>query len=487
MLHKVGKRTVSVSAVSDGQPAADAPRRFIGGEHEARTTRRRQQTVKRYEAMSNIGTASLNVQGNRPMGNLRSSNAAMYQPSAKGASKSIQLRIDVPLLLVVITLSIFGLIMVYSASYDYSFNWYGDPGMMFRRQLTWFVLGIVAATVMVFFDYHRWRQIVVPVMGITIALLLGVLFINEVLNGASRTIYRGSVQPSELAKIITVIYLAVWLYARREQLGDLSFGLIPLAGILGILGGLIVLQPDLSAVITIFILGGLMFFLAGGDMRQIVLLLIIAFLVGFIVVQFSPTGSSRVQDYLAGLKDPTEGAYQVRRAFEAFVRGGWFGAGIGRAETKLTGLPVPPTDSIFAVVGEESGVAGAMALIGLYVALLWRGMTIARRAPDEMGALLAVGLTLWLSLEAFINMAVMVNLLPFAGNALPFISAGGSNLLVSMAAIGILLNISRLSEKRKEENGRFFYAVTHLRGRDGGRRVSSPNRTASTSNRKSSG
>ena len=141
---------------------------------------------------------------------------------------------------------------------------------------------------------------------------------------APRAIYRGSIQPSELAKIVTVIYLAVWLFARREQLGDLGFGLFPLAGILGILGGLIVLQPDLSAVITIFILGGLMFFLAGGDMRQIALLLIIALLIGFIIVQFSPTGSSRIQDYLAGLKDPTEGAYQVRRAFEAFVRGGWF-------------------------------------------------------------------------------------------------------------------------------------------------------------------
>ena len=173
------------------------------------------------------------------------------------------------------------------------------------------------------------------------------------------------------------------------------------------------------------------------------------------------------------------GSYHVRWAFEAFVKGGWFGVGIGKAETKLIGLPVPPTDSIFAVVGEETGVFGALSLVGLYVLLLWRGLTISRRAPDQLGALLAAGLSLWIALEAFINMAVMVNLLPFAGNALPLISSGGSNMIVSLAAIGILLNISRLSERKKEENGKLFDAVVDLRRRDRRRSVSSAGRAAS--------
>jgi cell division protein FtsW len=146
--------------------------------------------------------------------------------------------------------------------------------------------------------------------------------------------------------------------------------------------------------------------------------------------------------------------------------------------TKLTGLPVPPTDSIFAVVGEETGLLGSGLLVTLYVALLWRGLLIARRAPDDLGALLAAGLTLWITLEAFVNMAVMVNLVPFAGNALPFMSAGGSNLVVTLAAIGILLNISRQSERTNEENGRLFSAVVDLRRRDGRRRVPRPRRTA---------
>ena len=197
----------------------------------------------------------------------------------------------------------------------------------------------------------------------------------------------------------------------------------------------------------------------------------------------SPTGSQRIADYIAGIKDPTESSYHVRRAFEAFVKGGWFGVGLGRAETKMTGLPVPPTDSIFAVVGEETGVFGALALVGLYVTFLWRGLTISRRAPDQMGALLAAGLSLWIAWEAFVNMAVMVSLLPFAGNALPLISAGGSNMIVTMAAIGTLMNISRQSEKQKEENGRLFHAVVNLRGRDRRRSISSAGRAPSATGR----
>jgi cell division protein FtsW len=179
------------------------------------------------------------------------------------------------------------------------------------------------------------------------------------------------------------------------------------------------------------------------------------------------------------LKDPTNASYHVQRSLEAFVNGGWFGVGIGNARTKLTGLPVPPTDSIFAVIGEETGVLGSATLVGLYVVLMWRGLGIARRAPDQLGTLLAAGLSLWISMEALVNMAVMLNLLPFAGNALPFISAGGSNLVVSLAAIGILMNISRLSVRVKEKEGRSFIAVVDLRGRNRRRRVSRSRRAAS--------
>jgi len=396
-----------------------------------------------------------------------------------GAGKPRRISYDLPLMVVIIALCAFGLLMVYSASWDFSFAVYKDAAFMFNRQLLWLALGVLLSLLLSRLDYHWWRRLVVPVMIVTIVMLIGVLVINEVRLGASRTIAQGSVQPSELAKVITVIYLSVWLYSKRQYLHDLSLGLMPLAVILGIIGGLIYLQPDLSATGTIFLLGGLLFFLAGGDLKQIGILLIVAIVVGWFVVQLSATGRSRLGDYWLGIQDPTQASYHVRRSFEAIVKGGWFGTGLGRATTKVTGLPVPPTDSIFAVIAEEFGVFGALVVVSLYGALIWRGLRIAHKAPDMLGSLLATGLTFWLGTEAVINMMVMVGLLPFAGNALPFISAGGSNLTASLAAIGILMNISRQSgtQEPAEEQWRNFNATVDLRRRNGGRGVSRSRRT----------
>jgi cell division protein FtsW len=398
--------------------------------------------------------------------------------------RSIQLGIDVPLVLIVCTLSVFGIVMVYSASWDYSMTvLLQSPNYMFTRQLMFMALGIGVASILTFFDYHRYKKLAIFAMVGTILLLLVVLIVNEVINNAARTIFEGSGQPSEVAKLVVVIYLSVWLSARRDQLSDVSFGLIPLAVILGILGGLIFAQPDLSAATTIFLLGGLLFFLAGGDLRQITFLLIIGLIVGFIVFRFHPTGSQRVADYLVSIKDLTQAPMHLSRSLEALVKGGWFGVGIGRADTKLTGLPVPPTDSIFAVVGEETGLVGATTVVILYIVLMWRGLKIAQRAPDGLGRLLAAGLSLWLATEAFINMAVIVGLVPFAGNALPFISAGGSSLLVSMAAVGILLNISRVSTRMQETEEKTFDSVVDMRWRDRRWGVSRAGRPSSASRR----
>ena len=395
---------------------------------------------------------------------------------AKGLARGV----DMPMLLTVVALLVFGLIMLYSASFDFSFNEYGSSSFMFLRQVKWMSLGILAAFVLSVFDYHQWRRLVVVAMLGTIGLLITVLVINEIRLGASRTLFEGSYQPSELAKLVAVIYLSVWLYAKRQSLHDVSFGLIPLGVILGIIGGLIYLQPDLSAAGTVLILGGLLFFLAGADIKQIIFLLLLAVVMGWVIVQFSATGQDRVGSFLAGLKDPTRASYHVQRSFEAVIKGGVFGVGLGQADTKLTGLPFAPTDSIFAVVAEELGLFGSVLLIALYAALIWRGLVIARRAPDMLGTLLASGITFWVAIEALINMAVMVGLMPFAGNALPFISAGGSNLVATLCAMGIMLNISRQSGEivRTEENDwRSFGAVIDLRRGNGRRGVSRARRS----------
>ncbi len=386
---------------------------------------------------------------------------------------------DVPLLLTVVALLVFGLLILYSASWDFSLAAYDNPLQMISRQAIWMILGVLGAALLARFDYHHWRKLVVLAMALTIILLISVLLLSEIRFNAKRAFFDGSVQPSELAKLVAIIYLAVWMFSKRQSLQSIQLGLIPLGMILGIIGGLIYLQPDLSAAGTVLILGGLLFFLAGGDLKQIIFLLIVALVGGWLVVRVSPTGAQRVEFFLSGIKDPTQSSYHVLRSFEAIVNGGVFGTGIGRGETKLLGLPVPPTDSIFAVVAEELGLVGSVALIGLYSALVWRGMVIARRAPDMLGTLLASGLSLWLGLEALINMAVMVGLMPFAGNALPFVSAGGSNLVVSLAAIGILLNISRQSGVTVEEGNdwRSFGAIVDLRWRNRRRRVSRTRRT----------
>jgi cell division protein FtsW len=380
-----------------------------------------------------------------------------------------------PMLLVVIALLVFGLIMLYSASFDFSFNEYGSSTYMFNRQVKWLGLGILAAILLSLFDYHHWRRMVLPAMFVTIGLLITVLIVNEIRLGASRTLINGSYQPSEIAKLMAVVYIAVWLYSKRQFLHDVTIGMIPLGVILGIIGGLIYSQPDLSAAATVLILGGLLFFLAGADLKQIAFLLVLAFIMGWIVVQFSVTGQDRVNSFLAGLQDPTNASYHVQRSFEAVIKGGFFGVGLGQADTKLTGLPFAPTDSIFAVVAEELGLFGSVVLMALYAGLVWRGLVIARRAPDMLGTLLASGMTFWIGIEALINMSVMVGLMPFAGNALPFISAGGSNLVSTLCAIGIMLNISRQSSEQtqmEENDWRSFGAVIDLRRRDGRRSVS---------------
>jgi cell division protein FtsW len=394
--------------------------------------------------------------------------------------KNLTRGVDIPLVLTVIALMVFGLIMLYSASFDFSYKEYGSSTYMFSRQVRWVLLGIVVVFVLSLFDYHNWRKVVVFAMLGTVGLLITVLFINEIRLGASRTLFEGSYQPSEVAKLVSMIYLSVWLYAKRDFLHDISLGLIPLGVILGIVGGLIYLQPDLSAAGTVLVLGGLLFFLAGADIRQILFLLILAILMAWVVVQFSATGQDRVATFLAGFKDPTHASYHVQRSFEAVIKGGFFGVGLGQADTKLTGLPFAPTDSIFAVVVEELGLFGSMLLMGLYASLVWRGLVIARRAPDMLGTLLASGVTFWIGMEALINMAVMVGLMPFAGNALPFISAGGSNLLSTLAAVGIMLNISRQSGesvKIEEDDWRSFGAVIDLRRGNGRRSVSRPRRS----------
>jgi len=394
--------------------------------------------------------------------------------------------IDIPLLLIVAALVVFGLLMLYSASWDVSWRAFKDVNRFFIRQLVWLAIGIISAVVLCFLDYHRWdrNKFAVIAISVTILLLLIVLFVGK---GSARSLLGGkSVQPSELAKFVIVIYLAVWLNSKGEKIKQVGFGLIPLGAILGIVGGLIAVQTDVSAAVTVFFLGFLLFFMAGGSLIQLLFLVVASGGLGTAIVAYrKPEVSQRILDFWYGIKDVnTIGSEQIEKSFTAFMDGGWFGVGLGRGVAKLVLLPVPHTDSIFAVVGEELGVFGASCLVLLFGLFLWRGMVISRKAADGLGSLLAAGLTFWIIFEAFVNIAVIIGLLPVAGNPLPFVSLGGSNLVVTMSAVGLILGVGRYAEveKRKQER-RSLGAVVDLRGRDGRRRLSSPGRSPVTQRR----
>jgi cell division protein FtsW len=356
----------------------------------------------------------------------------------------------------------------------------GESGTFFLfRQMIWVAMGLVVAIGLTFFDYHRFRRLMVP-MGIFTLLALVMVLILNIGNPKGRTMASGSIQPSELAKIAVIIYLAFWLYSKRDRLNQVSFGLVPLGIILGVTCGLIVMQPDISAAITLIILGGIMFFLAGGAWRQIAVVVILALVFGALMVSLSGTGRSRMTDWITGLRNPAESSDQVVRSLQAIVGGKWIGVGIGNGEIKFTGLPLPHTDSIFAVIAEETGVLGGVFLVGMYLVLVWRGLTIARRAPDQLGALLAGGLSIWIVIEAMLNMTVNAGLVPVAGNALPFISYGGSNMMVMMVAIGIIMNVARQGVQSTTDEGSIFNAVVNLRRGDRRGRVSRPGSPSGT-------
>jgi cell division protein FtsW len=398
--------------------------------------------------------------------------------SKSGKSRSIRLPFDVPMLLIVIVLLVFGLLMVYSASWDFSILMGEGPTYIFGRQVLWVLLGLAGAAIASMINYHHYQKVLVPAGLITLLALLAVLIVNEQGDPeATRMLFGGSIQPSELAKAVIIIYLSFWLYRRQDSLNDLQIALLPMGFILGITAMFIMLQPDLSAAITVLLLGVILLFLAGCDWKIILIIVIVAIVAGLPVMYIYPTGRARMNSYLTGLNNPLESSYHIQRSLEAVVKGGWFGVGLGQADTKFTGLPLAPTDSIFAVVAEETGILGGLFLVVMFILLIWRGLVIAKNAPDQLGSLLAFGLTTWIGLEALMNMAVMVGLIPFTGNALPLISAGGSSMVVTLTAIGIIMNISKTTMDGKTTERSPRSAVVDLRRRDGRGSVPRHNRS----------
>jgi cell division protein FtsW len=379
------------------------------------------------------------------------SEATMPAPNVHRRSLTRRLRdsgFDPWLLLTVSTMIVFGLVMVYSASWDVSWRLEGDPSALFRRQLINLGFGLVAMITAARFPLRWIRKLALPLMGLTVAALLVVLIVS-VGGGPKRAFLAGSIQPSELAKLSLILYLAVWMESKGDKLLDWGYGFIPLMVIIGIVSGLILMQPDLSAVLTVAVVALVMFYLAGAKLSQSVLITAGGGSIAYALVRLTTTGRARWDDYISGLVDIQQASYHVQHSLQAFYGGGLLGRGLGASQQKFGLLPAPHTDSIYAVIGEELGLIGALAVLALFVFLLWRGFRIAVESKDRLGYLIAAGITFWIGIEALVNMSVLLGLLPFAGNALPFFSFGGSSLVTTLSAVGLLLNISRREPEKK--------------------------------------
>ncbi|TSD00810.1 MAG: cell division protein FtsW [Parcubacteria group bacterium Athens0714_25] len=357
--------------------------------------------------------------------------------------------IDKKLLFTVIALSIFGLVMIASAGVIYSKTRFGDPNYFFKHQLLYgFLPGLF---VMYFFqkiDYHFWKKMAFPaIVGALIALVLVfVPGIGSRVYGANRWIGLGpiSFQPSEMAKISIIIYLAAWLESKgKQRIKDIYEGLFPFLGILGIIGFLIIKQPDTGTMGAIILIAMSIFFVSGARISHI-FGLIIAGLTGLmILIKIEPYRMNRFLTFMNPEADPQGIGYQINQALLAIGSGGIFGLGLGHSRQKFNYLPEPIGDSIFAIIGEELGLVGAVTLVLLFSMLAFRGYKIAKNAPDEFGKLMAVGITSWIAFQAFINIAAISGIIPLTGITLPFVSYGGTSLIFLMSGAGILLNISK--------------------------------------------
>ena len=395
--------------------------------------------------------------------------------------RGIGLALDPYLLIVVGGLLAIGVMMVYSTTFDWSYQSFGSESYILLQHLRNLVIGAIVLVLLALIDYRVWKRFAVWLLLGIIALLIAVLLFGDDAFGARRSLIRGSLQPGEAAELAMVVYMAAWLSSRRTRVRSFLYGLIPFAVLVGIVGGLVMLQPDLSSAAMIFVACGVMFFLAGADLLQLGVAGGAAAGIGWALSQRISYAQGRLATFVDSLSDLTQAHYQVQQAVIAFLNGGWTGVGLGEGRQKFGFLPAPHTDSIFAVIGEELGIIGAGFVVLLYVALVVRGFQTSRRAPDTFGALLAAGITVWIVSKALLNIAVMTALVPPTGAVLPFISFGGSSLVVLLAGTGLLLSVGRVwARLMSAPERRNVVAAPYDRGgRNGRPRVSRAGRSRS--------
>lgn len=369
----------------------------------------------------------------------------------KGAS------VDGVLLATVVILAVLGLVMVFSASAVVASNRFQDSSYFLKRQMAWLTLGFLLMYAASRVDYMLWRRLAWPLLGLTLVLLVLVLVpsIGVMAKGARRWLKLGpiSMQPAELAKLVVVLYMAAYVTRKEGKLNAFWSGIMPPLLVVGLIGVLILRQPDLGTVVIIGLIAYLLLFLGGARLSHLLSLLLVALPAAAAVIWTSEYRRQRLMTFLAPWQDPLDAGFQVTQSFLAFGSGGAFGVGLGEGKQKLYFLPEAHTDFVLALVGEELGLVGSAGVVLLFAVLVLRGFRVAGRARNPFGRHLAHGVTLLIGLQALLNAGVVTGLLPTKGMTLPLVSYGGSSLVATMVGVGILLSISRDRQTGRSHGG----------------------------------
>jgi len=354
--------------------------------------------------------------------------------------------------LIVILLTFFGIVMISSSSMVISFEKYGSNYHYVIRQLISLAVGIVSLFITYSIDYRFWKKIAFWMFLMTVILLILVFVpgIGHQFGGAQRWIGYGKFifQPSEIIKLSFIIYLAAWLDKKGEGIKAFLTGFIPFVVLIAVIGFLIMKQPDLGTMTVIMVTAAAMFFVSGADLLHLSLGLGALTALTIVIIKAAPYRMQRFLVFLNQTNDTQGAAYHINQALLAIGTGGLWGLGFGQSRQKYLYLPQAPTDSIFAIIAEELGFIRAGLVLVAFLFLGYKGFQIAKNAPDNFAKLLAIGITGWILIQTFINIGSMLNLLPMTGVPLPFISYGGSALIVLLAAVGIMLNISKHSGEK---------------------------------------
>ncbi len=357
--------------------------------------------------------------------------------------------LDYSLVVIILMLLMFGLVMVFSASSANAHYVYGDATYFFKRQLIWAVTGIVVMFIVSRFNYKKLERYANLLFTITIVMLLLVPLIGVEVNGAKRWLGFGSLtfQPSEFVKITLVMFLAKSLTNNPERINQLSGGYIRYLIIIGVTAALVLIQPHMSGAMVIAISSCIVLFASGFKIKYFVVSVLGALPLVYSLIMTSDYRRKRFTSFIDPFKDKLDESWQIVQSLYAIASGGFYGMGLGQSRQKFLYIPEPQNDFIFAVICEELGLLGALFVMFLFALLIWKGIMIARNAPDEFSALTAAGITAIIAVQVLMNIAVVTSSMPVTGITLPFFSYGGTSLVILLMGMGILLNISRYTNR----------------------------------------